>query len=72
MDKSGTQINRPKEKKMNDIDKLYVWRKEGGTGLSNIEDCVDIPIRELEDNIKKSKVSFITAADDSIGNISTD
>ena len=31
-----------------DIDRLYVSRKEGGRGLANIEDCVDALIQGLE------------------------
>ena len=37
-----------------DTDRLYVSRKEGGRGLASIEDCVDVSIERLEDNIKKS------------------
>ena len=35
-----------------DIDRLYLSRKEGGRGLASIEDSVDALIR-LEDNIEK-------------------
>ena len=38
-----------------DIDRLYVSRKEGGRGLTSIEDSVDAPIQCLKDFIKKSK-----------------
>ena len=31
-----------------DIDRLYVSRKEGGRGLSSIEDCVDVSIQGLK------------------------
>ena len=31
-----------------DIDRLFVPRKEGGNGLANIEDCVDATIQNLE------------------------
>ena len=44
----------------NDIDKLYVSKNEGGRGLANIEENVDVLIR-LEDYIKKSKERLITA-----------
>ena len=37
----------------NDIDRLYVSRKEGGRGLSSIEDSVDASIQRHEDYIKK-------------------
>ena len=36
-----------------DIDGLYVSRKEIGRGLASIEDSVDTSIRRLEDDIKK-------------------
>ena len=32
-----------------DVDRLYVSRKEGGRGLANIEDSVDASIQPLED-----------------------
>ena len=36
-----------------DVDRLYVSRKEGGGGLTSIEDCVDASIQWLEDYIEK-------------------
>ena len=36
-----------------DIDRLYVSRKEGGRGLASIEDSVDAPIQRLKDYIEK-------------------
>ena len=37
-----------------DVDILYVSRKEGGRGLDSNEDSVDIPIQRLEDkSVKK-------------------
>ena len=36
-----------------DIDRLYVSRKERGSGLVNIEDCMDASIQGLEDYINK-------------------
>ena len=36
-----------------DVDRLYVSRKEGGRGLASIEDNVDASIRQLEDYIEK-------------------
>ena len=36
-----------------DIDRLYTSRKEVGRGRTSIEDSVYIPIRRLEDYIKK-------------------
>ena len=43
-----------------DIDGLYVPRKEGGRGLASIEDSVDTSIR-LEDYIEKHERGLITA-----------
>ena len=51
MDNRRTQTNGPKDKKVEDIDRLYVSRKEEGRGLVNIEDCVD----RLEDYVTKKK-----------------
>ena len=36
-----------------DVDRLYVSRKEGGRGLASIEDSVDASIQRLEDYIQK-------------------
>ena len=36
-----------------DVDRLYVSRKEGGRGLASIEDTVDASIQRLEDYIEK-------------------
>ena len=44
-----------------DVDRLYVPRKEGGRGLANIEDNVNASIQRLEDNIEKHKGGLITA-----------
>ena len=38
-----------------DVDRLYVSRKEGRRGLASIEDNVDALIRRLEDYIEKHK-----------------
>ena len=32
-----------------DVDRLYVSRKEGGRGLASIEDTVNTPIQRLQD-----------------------
>ncbi len=45
----------------NDVDRLYVPRKEGGRGLASIEDSVDKSIQRLEDYIEKHKRALITA-----------
>ena len=44
-----------------DVDRLYVLRKEGGRGLPNIEDSVDTSIQRLEDYIEKHEIGLITA-----------
>ena len=36
-----------------DVDSLYVSRKEGGRGLASIEDRVDASIQRREDYIEK-------------------
>ena len=43
----------------NDVDRLYVSRKEGGRGLASIEDSVDASIQQLADYIEKQ--GLITA-----------
>ena len=43
-----------------DVDRLYVSRKERGRGLANIEDSVDASI-QLEDYIEKYEGGLITA-----------
>ena len=44
----------------NDVDRLYVSRKEGGGGLTGIEDTVDALIQRLEDYIEKHERGLIT------------
>ena len=44
-----------------DIDRLYVSRKEGGRELASIEDSVDISIQRLEDYLEKHERGLITA-----------
>ena len=44
-----------------DVDRLYVPRKEGGRGLASIEDSVDTSMRRFEDYIEKHKRVQITA-----------
>ena len=43
-----------------DVDRLYVTRKEGGRGLASIEDSVDASIQRLEDYIQKHDEGLIT------------
>ena len=44
-----------------DVDRLYVPRKEGGRGLASIEDSVDSSIQRFEDNREKHERGLITA-----------
>ena len=44
-----------------DVDRLYVSRKEGGRRLASIEDTVDASIQQLEDYIEKHERGLITA-----------
>ena len=44
-----------------DVDRLYVSRKEGGRGLASIEDSIHASIQRLEDYIEKHKRGLITA-----------
>ena len=43
-----------------DVDRLYVSRKEGGSGLARIEDTFDASIQRLEDYIEKHERELIT------------
>ena len=43
-----------------DVDRLYVSRKDGGRGLSSIEDSVDVSIQQLKDYIQKHEGGLIT------------
>ena len=40
---------------IDDVDRLYVSRKEEGIGLASIEDSVDASIQRFEDYIEKNK-----------------
>ena len=53
----------------NDIDRLYLSRKEGGRGQTSIEDCIYASTQGLKDYAKKSKEILITATNNSINNI---
>ena len=44
-----------------DVDRLYVLGKEGGRGLTSIEDCVGASIQRLEDYIEKHEGGLVTA-----------
>ena len=43
-----------------DVDRLYVSRKEGGRGLASIKDTDDTSIQRLEDYIEKHERGLIT------------
>ena len=45
-----------------DFDRLYVSRKEGGRGLTSVEDSVDASIQRLKDYIEKHEGGLITAS----------
>ena len=44
-----------------DVDRLYVSRKEEGRGLASIEDSVDASLQRLKDYIQKHEGGLITA-----------
>ena len=44
-----------------DVDRLYVPRKEGGRGLASIEDTVGASIQRREDFVEKHERGLITA-----------
>ena len=44
-----------------DVDRLYVSRKEGGRGLTSIKDSIDASIQQFEDYIEKHDRGLITA-----------
>ena len=43
-----------------DVDRLYVSRKQGGSGLASFEDTVDASIQQLEEYIEKHERGLIT------------
>ena len=54
-----------------DVDILYVSRKEGGRGLTSIEDNVDASIQCLKVYIEKHKGGLITATRNDTENTKT-
>ena len=54
-----------------DIDRLYLSRKEGGRGLSSNEDSVDASIQWLEDYIQKHGGRLITTTRNNTDNTGT-
>ena len=55
-----------------DVDRLYVSRKERGRGLASIEDIVDASIQRLEDYIEKHERGLITDIRSDTGNTIND
>ena len=55
----------------NDVDRLYVPRKEGGRVLTSIEDSVGSSIQRLEDYIQKHGGRLITATRNNTDNMRT-
>ena len=51
-----------------DVDKIYVSRKERGRGLGSIEDSVDTSIQQLEDFIEKRGGRLITVTKNNTDN----
>ena len=56
---------------IDDVDRLYVSRKEGGGGFASIEDNVDALIQLLEDYIEKHGGRLITATRNNTDNMRT-
>ena len=54
-----------------DIDRLYVSRKEGERGLASIKDSVDASIQRLEDYKEKLGEGLITATRNNVDNTTT-
>ena len=52
-----------------DIDRLYVSRKEGGRRLASIEDSIDASRQWLEDDIEKHGRRLITATRNNTDNV---
>ena len=79
LNKRKTQTNRSDDKKVNmihkalylrdNIDRVYVSRKEVGRRLVSIEDSMDASIQELEGDMKKCKEKLIITVNNSIDNV---
>ena len=54
-----------------DVDRLYVSRKEGGRRLASIEDSVDKSVQRLEDYTQKHGGGIITATRNDTDNTKT-
>ena len=51
-----------------DVDRLYVPRKDGGRGLACIKDTVDASIQRPEDSIEKHERGLITTTRNDMDN----
>ena len=47
-----------------DVDRLYVGRKDGGRGLISIEECVENAVLGVRGYVEKSKEKLLSAAND--------
>ena len=54
-----------------DVDRLYVSRKKGGSELASIEDSVDTSIQRLKDDVEKRGGKLITATRNNSDNTRT-
>ena len=54
-----------------DVDRLYVSRKEGGSGFARIEDSVEASIQRHEDYVEKHGGGLITAIRNDTDNTKT-
>ena len=54
-----------------DIDRLYVSRKEGGRGFASIEDIIDASLQQLKNYIEKHEGGQITASSNDTDNTKT-
>ena len=54
-----------------DVDRIYVSRKEGGRGLDSIEDSVDASIQRPGDYIQKHRERLIKATRNNTENMKT-
>ena len=52
-----------------DVDRLFVSRKEGGRVLASIKDSVDASIKQLEDYIGKHEQGLITSTRNNTDNM---
>ena len=55
-----------------DVDRLYVSRREGGRGLASIEGCVDASKERFEDYIEKHERGLITTIRNDTDNTTDD